>query len=694
VALGNKLPSLTPVRSRAATAVVAATCCVLAAVPAAQARASPAGSRSPATITHVTIDGRRRGPVFDGVGAISSAGTSRLLIDYPRRERTQILNYLFGPGGADLQILKLEIGGDGGSSDGAEPSVEHSQGQIDCQPGYEWWLAEQAVARNPGIRLAALQWSAPGWIGPSVWTRSDIDYLVNWLNCARSHRLTISYLGGWDEHGYKVGWYEDLRKALDAHGYRSVGLMAADTFPGRNYDWSRAWRVAKAAAADPAFKATLSVIGAHDTCGGPTRGFVCQSTPAARRLGLPLWESELGTLHGAQSAASMARTINNGFIQADISGFLEWPLISSMPPGLVYGGRGMVTAAEPQAGHYSVNPITWAIAQTTQFVKPGWRHVTGTSGDIGQTGTYDAYVAPRGHDWSLVAENAGNRPDQAARAQTIVVRLTGGLKSARIGVWTTNLSSGKPSTWFVRQRDVAVTDGTFTYTIKPDFAVSFTSTTGQSHRRYQVPRMAPSRLPYTATPDGSDEAWGLATQEGAFVYQHCLGGEAGRCIEQLSGQTPVWWRPPRFGVPFPYAVTGSTTWANYTVSASVLIPAPTDWAGVVGRFSAQSRYDPSLFNGYELQLRGNGKWHLLVNSTNPRPFVLASGTARGVQPGGWASISLSLRGDEITAEINGKLVATKTNSAYRSGLAGIESDWISAQFTGLKVVTAPPGSQA
>ncbi len=73
--------------------------------------------------------------------------------------------YLFGPGGADLQVLKLEIGGDAAQSDGSEPSVERSAGQIDCTSGYDWWLAGQAVARDPHITLMGLQWSAPGWIG-------------------------------------------------------------------------------------------------------------------------------------------------------------------------------------------------------------------------------------------------------------------------------------------------------------------------------------------------------------------------------------------------------------------------------------------------------------------------------------------------------------------------------------------------
>jgi hypothetical protein len=88
----------------------------------------------PGTGATVTIDGAHPGPAFQGIGAISGGGgNSRLLIDYPPGERAQILDYLFSPHfGAALQMLKLEIGGGGFSSDGSEPSVEPAQGQLDC----------------------------------------------------------------------------------------------------------------------------------------------------------------------------------------------------------------------------------------------------------------------------------------------------------------------------------------------------------------------------------------------------------------------------------------------------------------------------------------------------------------------------------------------------------------------------------
>ena len=463
------------------------------------------------TTSRVTINGVRRGPVFDGLGAADAGGAmGLLLIDYPAPQRTQILDYLFGPGGADLQILKLEIGGDSGEADGALPSVEHSRGQIDCQSGDEWWLAEQAVARDPHILLAGLQWSAPGWVG-SVWDSDDVGYVIDWLNCARSHGLRVSYLGGWNERGFRMGWFEQLRRTLNADGYRYVKLMAADTFsdrtvaPGRRvYDPAQTWYVARVAAAHPAFRAALGVIAAHDTCGGPTRGFQCESTRAARRLGLPLWESELGAMHGDR-AADLARSVNAGFIQAGITGYVQWPMITAMPPGLLYAGHGLVDASEPQAGHYAVSPITWAIAQTTQFTEPGWRHVNGASGYLGNSGTYTAYESPDHSDWSLVAENAGRHAFQRPGPQRITVHLAGGLRDGTVRVWSTNLDSSRAATWFVHRPDLHPSRGIFSYTIQPGYAVTFTSTSGQSRLSARPPpprrcacRTGPRRMPATS----------------------------------------------------------------------------------------------------------------------------------------------------------------------------------------------------
>ncbi len=67
------------------------------------------------------------GKTFDGIGGLSGGGaTSKLLVNYPEPQRTQILDYLFKPNfGASLQILKVMIGGDAQSGMGTEASHMH-----------------------------------------------------------------------------------------------------------------------------------------------------------------------------------------------------------------------------------------------------------------------------------------------------------------------------------------------------------------------------------------------------------------------------------------------------------------------------------------------------------------------------------------------------------------------------------------
>ena len=55
--------------------------------------------------------------------------------------------------------------------------------------------------RNPEIKLYALPWGFPGWIGQghhSPWTNVNVtaDYIVRWINGAKvHHNLTIDYVG-------------------------------------------------------------------------------------------------------------------------------------------------------------------------------------------------------------------------------------------------------------------------------------------------------------------------------------------------------------------------------------------------------------------------------------------------------------------------------------------------------------------
>jgi Glycosyl hydrolase family 59 len=421
------------------------------------AAASPVAAHARASAepdTGITLDLGQGGAVYDGVGGVlGGGGNARFLMDYPAAQRQQILEYLFKPDyGASLQILKLEIGGDADTSDGAEPSIEHTRGHVDCRAGYELAIAKQAVRLNPGLKLYALQWAAPGWVSQGRnhrFTTRDIDYLLDWLGCARRQGLPISYLGGWSESdsGNHQSWWRSLRAALNQHGYRQVQLVAPDS-TGANE-----WHYVGASA--------IAVLGAHDVCGrkpGLAPYTICTSPWSANgrryRSSQPMWNSEFGAMSaGAMSgcaqpcAPAMDRAVIRGFVDARLTGFLEWPVVDAMPGGLPYENRGLVTADQPWSGSYQVNALTWATAQLTQFAAPPgpggrvvWRYVSSAGGRLGgrtADGSYVSLVRTNGGPasaWSTMIEAT-----TATTTQRASFHITGGrLARATVHVWASN----------------------------------------------------------------------------------------------------------------------------------------------------------------------------------------------------------------------------------------------------------------
>jgi hypothetical protein len=656
------------------------------------ASAVATAARPPSALraTDITIDGSKHGAVFGGIGAVSGGGgNSRLLIDYPPAQQQQILDYLFKPGyGASLQILKLEIGGDAFATDGAEPSVEHTDGTVDCGSGYEFWLAEQARALNPNIALYGLQWNAPGWVGnghQDPWTSADIGYIISWLNCAANDNLTINYIGGWDEHlpqgvtPQVATWFVELRSALDQAGYSSVQIVGVDSYARQSSN-----DISDFVAANLQLKQAVSVLGYHNLCPYPIIGNVCFVPATARNSGKPIWDSEMGALNQGTSAAAMARSLTDSYIRADATGLIVWPLLSSMPPGLALEGRGLVTASQPWSGQYHVNKMTWILAQTTSFTQPGWLHIRGANAELdgGAYGSYNTYEAPDGSAWTLVAQTS-----TAPLAQVIRVHVVGGLPASVVHVWSTSINSLKPVNWLTSGKDIIPVAGAFSYQLKPGYIYTFTTVSDPGKGQGIPPRARPMPLPYAATPDLSNEPAYLAAQEGAFSY---LPGST-TIFEQDAVGTPVYWQTVK-PCPFAYAVIGDVGWSNYTVSDSVNFLRTGHSAGLIARFSHTGiGVGAERFDGYQFIVGESGTWKIIRNAETANPVTLASGkTSSALGAGTWVGLSLTASGTKLVARVNGVVVAKVTDSTYASGDAGISTGgWYRVQFTSLQVVSQP-----
>ncbi len=660
-------------------AAVVALTGILAVAPSASARPAPSGAH----VAYVTLNGKRVGPAFQGVGAISGGGgNSRLLVDYPPAEQQQILDYLFKPGyGADLQILKLEIGGDAYATDGSEVSVEQTKGNINCNAGYEFWLAKKAVALNPHLQLYGLQWNAPKWIGGSQggWTQADIGYIIDWLSCAAQDGLTIKYIGGWNEHlphGITptiMQWFVNLRAQLNAHGFKNVQIAAVDSFA----KVSKPGDISSFLAGHPAFRKAVSVLAYHNLCRYPATGNNCEVPLAARRSGKPVWESEIGALRETTGVPAMARSLINAFIQVKATGMIEWPLISSMPANLPEEDRGLVYAPQPWSGHYSVNQMTWVLAQTTQFTQPGWRHINGGSGSLGDGyGTYTSYESPSHNAWSLVTQTS-----QAPGSQTITVHVDSGLPTTAVHVRSTNLNSGKSGTWFFNRGTVHPSGGTFSYTLKPGFIYSFTTSGGQGKGSPKIPASKAIPLPYTATPDASNEPTDLGPQDGSFEYV------GGNIVQTTAGQ-PVFWQNA-VSTRFPYAVVGDNGWKNYTVKATITFSASGQSAGLISRFThPKANGIAQQFYGYQLTVSTSGTWKLIKNTVGSKAKILETGNlpANSVQVNTPVTLTLAASGDTLTGTVNGTPIKSITDRTYTTGDAGISTGgWYPVQFNTLTV---------
>jgi Glycosyl hydrolase family 59 len=683
-------------------------------------------------VTNITVNGSGTGRAYDGIGAVlGGGGNARYLMDYPAAQRDQILDYLFKPGfGASLQLLKLEIGGGTNSSDGSEPSIDPTGKKVNCGAGYEFAIAKRAVKLDPSIKLYGLQWSAPGWVGNSVFTQADRTYLLQWLGCAKKAGLTISYLGGWNENdngGKHRTWWAALRSQLDKAGFRSVKLVAGDS------QW---------AYSDPN-DSSIQILGAHDICGFPTG-----STAAAKCSGPKLpakgpgsaktaWASEIGgddagaqagCTQGAKNqpcAPGMVRALVRGY-RAKLTGYLEWPVLDAMPAqGLPYEDRGLITADQPWSGDYSVNAMTWATAQFTQVTSlpskghPGWHYIdqagTGFLQGNPADGSYVTLVRDDKKAWSTIIETTA-----ATTQQNVTFTVSGGasgLASDPVHVWTSDFdpaSSGdNPSGWFQPMaHPIAPVNGKFTLTLQPGWVYSLTTTTGQGNGTTSTPQPPPASsfpLPYDNGSDlagpgqagsgNDDEPQFLAAQDGSFELKRCVvafGGNS-NCTEQTTRAVPVFWHGAKTqAARYPYAIIGDESLQNYTVSVDALLTQPGTSAGLIGRFSVRN-FHAGYFDGYIFDVSTTGAWRLIKNNTGAADSVanrtVASGKLAPLALNTWHLLSMSLSGNTITLSVDTHQVRSYTDEKpWRSGLAGLEAGafthaWPQAQYSDLSITS-------
>lgn len=639
------------------------------------AAAPVAATASSAEHVTITVDGGSAGRTYDGVGATSGGGaTSRLLLDYPREERAEILDYLFKPGyGASLEMLKVEIGGDTNTTDGSESSHEHVRGEVSCHAGYSWWLMREAVKRNPKIKLGGLAWGAPGWLGDGEYYSQDtIDYFIDWLDCAREHDLTIDNVGVRNEREYEVQWIKDYRAALDAAGYADVRIIASDEAARKGE-----WPIAVDMTDDPELFDAVGLLGNHYSRG--------PSSATAQALGKPLWISEGGPWSAewgaGGSSASVPSLINHAYIDGRITGVNFWNLITSYYEGLSISDAGLMRANTPWSGAYQVQSAIWAVAQTTRFAEPGWQYLDTSSGYLAAAdtaqGSFVTRKAPSGGDWSTVIETIG-----AAAPRTVTLSVEGGLKARDLHVWRSTAEDR-----LVRQPDLRRNqDGTYAVTLPANAVVTVTTTTAKGFGAAEGRHESAFPFPYRntlAAGGASGQTPYFSQMEGAYEERPCQGGRKGTCLTQVSPQPAISWAAWKQ----PAGILGDLNWSDYTASVEAYVPEG-GTAQVLGRVSNDAM--APVPNGYGLSLDADGTWTLGRGVPGGKSWLELTSGSTGATGAGWHDLELSFADEVITASIDGTRVSEVTDDTWTSGMIGLSGNYSAVQFADLAVDPLQP----
>ena len=621
--------------------------------------------------TNIVLDGNQEGRIFQGIGALSAGASSRLLIDYPEPQRSQILDYLFKPGyGAALQHLKVEIGGGVNSTDGTEPTHMRTATDTNYSRGYEWWLMEEAKKRNPGIMLDCLAWGAPAWIGGGNYYSQDMaDYVVKFIKGAKDvYGLDINYTGIANERYYDVAWIKLLRRTLDTNGLNHVGIVVADQsepdmipFPTPPAD-STIWGIAGVINQDPELKAAVAAIGGHY----PFRHGTNMSA-AALASGLPLWSSEDGPWSGDWLAVSdvnrlpLQASYNRNYILCKITKTEVWSPISSYYDNLPVPGSGLMRANTPWSGHYDVQSAIWVTAHTTQFASPGWTYLEGgASALLPQGGSMVTLKSTNNADYSIIIETS-----DATLPQTIGFQLTNGLSVATLHVWQTTQTNQ-----FMQIGQVAPTNGYFSYTFQPGAIYTLTTTTGQGKGGATPPASAPFPLPFK---DDFESYSNNVTPKyfsdlaGTFETVTRADGQ-GKALRQVELQSGIQW----VGEFNPFTLIGNATWTDYEVSSDVLLET-NGFVFLYGRVGQVGWAAPPP--GYWLAVNNSpGVWELR-NATG----VLATGSV-SFATNVWHQLRLAMQGSRIRGYVDGNQVCDIKDFSYGAGMAGLGCGVHGAQF--------------
>jgi len=609
----------------------------------------------------VLLKGDAGGKRFDGIGAVSGGGaTSVLLKDYPEPQRSQVLDLLFKPKfGASMLALFVEVPGDANATQGAEPSHMHTKTDENYFRGYEWWLMAEAKKRNPDITLDGCAWGCPGWVGNGqFWSQDMADYYTKWIKGAKSaHGLDIDAIGCRNEKGVSIDFVKKLRATLNAAGLQKVLVHGFDNWDRTKWDWIPQMST------DADLRNAVDVVSNHTMATAATPDNIRQLLDSMNK---PIWNSEEHVYKdGFDCEISLVQAFNENFLVSGVTKIVNWYLVGSVYPLESYPEQpAAMIANSPWSGYYYTRPVLWGYAHYGQFVKVGWQYLNGGCGKLTDGGNFVTFKSPQS-DYSIIAQTKG-----ATAPQTLTFKLSNGLSTNKLCVWRSNAADQ-----FIRQPDITPVNGAFTITLDPASLYSLSTTTGQQKGSFpDVPAAKPFPFPYLETFDHYADAQSFgylphytADIDGIFEIADRNDG-AGKCLRQVIDKRAQSWAPEWM----PYTILGDRDWADYEVSADILLDGGGP-AGVMGRIMNVGTGYGTIPKAYYFRVSPDGSCALYAAKQGNNAGAgteLATAKADNFAPDQWHNVKLRFSGATITAFVDDSQMLTVQDSLYAKGMAG------------------------
>uniref|UniRef100_A0A8D2JN57 Galactocerebrosidase n=1 Tax=Sciurus vulgaris TaxID=55149 RepID=A0A8D2JN57_SCIVU len=599
---------------------------------------------------YVLDDSDGLGREFDGIGAVSGGGP----------------NF-----GASLHILKVEIGGDGQTTDGTEPSHMHYTLDENYFRGYEWWLMEEAKKRNPNIILIGLPWSF-GWLGNGFnWPYVNLEltayYIVSWiLGAKRYHDLDIDYIGIWNERSFD-SYIKVLRRMLDSQGLQRVKIIASDNL------WEP---ISTSVLLDSALWKVVDVIGAHYPG--------THTVQIAKLTEKKLWSSEdFSTLNSDVGAGCWGRILNQNYINGYMTSTIAWNLVSSYYEQLPYGRCGLMTAQEPWSGHYVVESPIWVSAHTTQFTQPGWYYLK-TVGHLEKGGSYVALTDGLGN-LTIIVETMSHKHSTCIRPflpyynvshQLATFVLKGSFSDIpELQVWYTKLAKPLERRLFKQLDSLWLLDtgGRFTLDLQEDELFTLTTLTTGRKGNHPLPPKSQS-FPLTYKDDFNvdypffSEAPNFADQTGVFEYYMNVEdpGEHRYTLRQVLNQRPITWAADSSNT---ISIIGDYQWSDMKIQCDVYIET-LDRGGVfiAGRINKGGILIRSA-RGVFFWIFSNGSYRVTGDLAGWITYTAGSVEVTAKM---WYTLTLKIKGSFSSGMLNGKPLWTNIRVNYpKNGWAAI-----------------------